>query len=270
MLDSGRLRVKPGASLDLTAHDPDSKVGFEGGKKEGKKALPELRNRLSDLQERLWAESRQALLVVIQALDTGGKDGTIRHVFSGINPQGVHVRSFGVPSQKELAHDYLWRVHAETPERGAITIFNRSHYEDVLVVRVRELAPENRWSKRYRHIREFEKMLSDEGTRIVKLFLNISEDEQRERLQARLDERDKNWKFDEGDLRDRALWDAYQTAFQEALQETSTDHAPWYVVPANRKWYRNLVVSSILIETLEDMDPRYPEPDQGLDRVRIT
>jgi PPK2 family polyphosphate:nucleotide phosphotransferase len=270
MLDCGSFLVEPGADLDLSAHDPDSKAGFDGGKKQGKAALPGLRKRLSELQERLWAESDQALLIVIQAIDTGGKDGTIRHVFTGVNPQGVHVRGFGVPSEEELAHDYLWRVHAETPERGAITIFNRSHYEDVLVVRVHDLIPRHRWSNRYRHIREFERMLSDEGTRIVKLFLNISKEEQKERLQARLDEPDKNWKFNKGDLKDRELWEDYQDAFREALQETSTPYAPWYVVPANRKWYRNLVVSSILIDTLEDMDPEYPEPEPGLDQVHIS
>ncbi|MGD2101340.1 MAG: polyphosphate kinase 2 family protein [Acidimicrobiia bacterium] len=270
MLDTSSYRVIPGEKLDLRRHDPNAKTGFEGGKKDGKAALPELRSRLAELQRRLWAESSQALLVVIQAIDTGGKDGTIRHVFTGVNPQGVHVRGFGVPSEEELAHDYLWRIHAETPERGAITIFNRSHYEDVLVVRVHDLVPEERWSKRYHHIREFERMLADEGTRIVKLFLNISKEEQKERLQARLDEPDKNWKFSKGDLRDRALWDQYQAAFEDALEETSTGYAPWYVIPANRKWYRNLVVSSILIETLEDMDPQYPEPESGLDEVTIS
>lgn len=270
MLNSRAFVVQPGEDLDLTDHDPDSKSGFDGDKKDGKSALHEMRTKLASLQERLWAESSQALLVVIQAIDTGGKDGTIRHVFTGVNPQGVHVRSFGVPSDEELGHDYLWRVHAQTPERGAITIFNRSHYEDVLVVRVHDLVPEERWSKRYRHIREFERMLCDEGTRIVKLFLNISRDEQKERLQARLDEPAKNWKFRAGDLKDRESWDDYQLAFQEALQETSTTYAPWYVVPANRKWYRNLVVSSILIDTLEDMDPRYPDPEPGLDQVIIT
>lgn len=269
MLDSAPLRVVPGAALDLSTHDPDSKAGFHGGKKEGARALPELRRRLSALQERLWAESTRALLVVIQAMDTGGKDGTIRHVFGGVNPQGVHVRGFGVPSDRELAHDYLWRVHRETPESGAITIFNRSHYEDVLVARVHGLVPEWHWSRRYRHIREFERLLSEEGTRIVKLFLNISRAEQKERLQARLDEPDKNWKFNVADLSDRALWDDYQTAYRDALQETSTDCAPWYVVPANRKWYRNLVVSNILIETLDDMNPQYPEPDPGLGQATI-
>lgn len=270
MLDTSSYRVVPGEKLDLRSHDPNAKSGFEGGKKDGKAALPGLRSRLGELQRRLWAESSQALLVVIQAIDTGGKDGTIRHVFTGVNPQGVHVRGFGVPSEEEMAHDYLWRIHAETPERGAITIFNRSHYEDVLVVRVHDLVPEERWSKRYHHIREFERMLADEGTRMVKLFLNISKEEQKERLEARLDEPDKNWKFSKGDLKDRALWDQYQAAFEDALEETSTEYAPWYVIPANRKWYRNLVVSSLLIETLEDMDPQYPEPESGLDQVTIS
>lgn len=269
MLDISRYRVAPDSDFDLSQHDPNAKTGFEGGKKEGKKALPDLNDRLSDLQRRLWAESEQSLLVVIQATDTGGKDGTIRHVFSGVNPQGVHVRGFGVPSDWEIAHDYLWRVHKHTPEDGAITIFNRSHYEDVLVVRVHELVPEEQWRRRYRHIREFERMLADEGTRIVKIFLNISKDEQRDRLQARLDEPNKNWKFNKNDLKDRALWDDFRRAYQDAIRETSTEYAPWYVVPANRKWYRNLVISNILIDTLEDMDPQFPDPEEGLEDIVI-
>lgn len=269
MLDVSRYRVSPGENLDLEAHDPDAKTGFEGGKKDGKAALPDLNHRLANLQRRLWAESKQSLMVVLQATDTGGKDGTIRHVFRGVNPQGVHVRNFGVPSEWELRHDYLWRVHTQVPEDGAITIFNRSHYEEVLVVRVKGLVPEEQWKKRYRHIREFERMLAEEGTRIVKLFLNISKDEQKERLQARLDEPDKNWKFNKADLKDRELWDDYREAFRVAIEETATDHAPWYVVPANRKWYRNLVVSSILIDTLEDMDPQFREPEEDLDGIVI-
>jgi PPK2 family polyphosphate:nucleotide phosphotransferase len=198
-------------------------------------------------------------MVVLQAIDTGGKDGTIRHVFRGVNPQGVHVHGFGVPSEWETRHDFLWRIHRRTPEDGAITIFNRSHYEDVLVVRVKGLVPEEQWSKRYRHIREFERMLSDEGPTIVKLFLHISKDEP-----------DKNWKFSRGDLADRELWNAYREAFEAAISETSTSYAPWYVVPADRKWYRNLVVSTILVETLEAMSPSYPEPEAGLDEIVIT
>jgi PPK2 family polyphosphate:nucleotide phosphotransferase len=270
MLDPSPFRIPPGTTVDLATHDPNARAGFDGSKKEGRAALSELNALLSDLQRRLWAEGKQRLLVVLQAMDTGGKDGTIRHVFSGVNPQGVRVRSFNKPTEDELARDYLWRVHNVVPENGLITIFNRSHYEDVLVVRVRSLVPEERWSRRYEHINEFERMISDEGTTIIKLFLNISGEEQRERLQARLDEPDKNWKFRKGDLDDRALWDDFQKAYMEVLSRTSTDYAPWYVVPANRKWYRNLVVSAILIETLQGMDPQYPDPEQGLDEVVVT
>jgi len=270
MIDVSEYRIPAGTKVVLADHDADDKTGFEGGKKKGKKALSRLNKQIAELQRRLWAESRQGLLVVIQAIDTGGKDSTIRKVFTGVNPQGVRVASFGVPSEIELSHDYLWRVHKETPPDGYIKIFNRSHYEDVLVVRVKRLAPEETWSRRYQHIREFERMLADEGTTVLKLFLNISKDEQRQRLQDRLNEPDKHWKFNKADLADRELWDHYQRAFEDALSETSTDYAPWYVVPANRKWYRNLVVSSILIETMEKMDPQYPKPEEGLDDVVVT
>jgi PPK2 family polyphosphate:nucleotide phosphotransferase len=270
MIDTTAFRVPAGSRLDLAQHDPGAKPGFEGKKKDGRASLAELKPRLADLQRRLWAEGERGLLVVLQAMDTGGKDGTIRHVFGGVNPQGVHVRGFGVPTEWELDHDYLWRVHQHTPERGAITIFNRSHYEDVLVVRVKDLAPEKRWSKRYGHIRDFERLLADEGTVIVKFFLHISKEEQRERLQARLDDPAKNWKFRRGDLDDRALWDDYMRAYEDAISETSAEHAPWYVVPADRKWYRNLVVSTVLVETLERMDPRYPEPEEDLTNVVVT
>lgn len=270
MLDTSIYRVAPGTRLVLAEHDPEAKTGFEGGKTEGQLALPALNLRLSDLQERLWAESKQSLLVILQAIDTGGKDGTIRNVFSGVNPQGVRVVGFGRPSEMELAHDYLWRIHQETPHDGYIKVFNRSQYEDVLVVRVQELVPESVWSRRYGHIRDFERMLTDEGTTIVKLFLNISKEEQLDRLQARLDEPDKRWKFNKADLADRARWDDYQRAFEDAISETSTEYAPWHVIPANRKWYRNLVAASIVIEALERMDPQYPEPEEGLDSLTIT
>lgn len=270
MLDTTIYRIPPGTDVGWPSHDPNAKTGFEGGKREGKAFQPELNRRLSELQRRLWAESRQSLLIVLQAMDTGGKDGTIRHVFRRVNPQGVHVHNFGPPSHSELDHDYLWRVHRHTPGAGAIAIFNRSHYEDVLVVRVHGLVAPEVWTKRYRHIREFERVLADEGTRIVKIFLNISKEEQADRLQARLSQPHKNWKFRKADLDDRALWDRFQEAYRQAIEETSTDYAPWYVVPANRKWYRNLAVSSILIETLESMDPRYPEPEGSLDDVVIT
>lgn len=269
MLDTSMFRVSPGTRLALSDHDPGAKTGFEGGKAEGKQALPSLNRRLSDLQERLWAESNQSLLVILQAIDTGGKDGTIRNVFSGVNPQGVRVVGFGRPSEMELAHDYLWRVHQEAPPDGYIKVFNRSHYEDVLVARVQELVPENVWSRRFTHIRDFERMLHDEGTTIVKLFLNISKDEQKQRLQSRLDEPDKRWKFNKADLADREKWEDYQRAFEDAISETSTEWAPWYVVPANRKWYRNLVAASIVIEALERMEPKHPEPEKGLDSLTI-
>ena len=269
MLDPGLFRVAPGSTVSLAEHDPDSKTGFEGKKAEGKAELPALNARLALLQEHLWAESEQSLLVVLQATDTGGKDGTIRHVFRGVNPQGVNVWSFGVPSEFELAHDYLWRIHQRTPPKDSITIFNRSHYEDVLVVRVHNLVSEERWSKRYGQIRDFERMLVDEGTVVVKLFLHISKEEQLERLRARLDDPEKSWKFRKGDLEDRELWDQFQVAFQTAITETSTDEAPWYVVPANRKWYRNLAISSILIDTLERLDPQIPDPEPGLEGIVV-
>lgn len=269
MIDIARFRVAEGTQVSLADHDPQSKQGFDGKKKDGKAALPALNDRLSDLQKRLWAEREQKLLVVIQAIDTGGKDGTIRHVLSGINPQGVRVHAFGKPTEEELSHDYLWRIHHHTPSDGRITVFNRSHYEDVLVVRVRDLVPKSVWSKRYDHINDFERMLTDEGTTIVKVYLNISKDEQAERLQSRLDNPDKNWKFRKDDLEDRELWADYIEAFEDMLSRTSTAHAPWYVVPANRKWYRNLAVSRILIETLEDMNPQYPEPQEDLSGVTV-
>lgn len=270
VLDPDLFRIPPGTDDPLAGRDPGGKPGFDGKKAEGKVALPPLNKKLAELQENLWAEGKRSVLVVLQATDTGGKDGTIRHVFKGVNPQGVKVWSFGVPSEIELAHDYLWRIHHRTPGRGSIGIFNRSHYEDVLVVRVKDLVPEETWSKRYAHIRDFERTLADEGTTIIKLFLHISKEEQKERLQARLDEPDKNWKFNKSDLDDRALWDDFQEAFRVAIAETSTDYAPWYVIPADRKWYRNLAVSSILIDTLEKMDPRHPDPEPGLDDIVIT
>lgn len=268
-IDISKFRVPPETTVSLDDHDPDSKSGFEEGKKVGKPALPALNDELSALQRRLWAESKQKLLLVLQATDTGGKDGTIRNVFTGVNPQGIKVHPFGKPTEEELAHDYLWRIHHHTPAKGRIAVFNRSHYEDVLVVRVRKLVPPERWERRYRHINEFERMLADEGTTIVKVYLNISREEQKERLEARLDNPDKNWKFNKADLDDRALWGDFREAYEAMLSRTSTAHAPWYVVPANRKWYRNLVVSQILIDTLDEMNPQYPEPEEDLDGVVV-
>ncbi|MGD9029879.1 MAG: polyphosphate kinase 2 family protein [Anaerolineae bacterium] len=262
-----RYRVRPGSQIDLSAWDPDDTSAFDGDKDEGKDALEALNERLEDLQELLWAEHKHRLLVVLQAMDAGGKDGTIRHVFEGVNPQGVQVTSFKVPTRKELAHDYLWRVHQQVPGDGEIVIFNRSHYEDVLVVRVDELVPPEVWGRRYSHINDFERMLADEGTTIVKFFLHIDLDEQKERFQDRLDE--KPWKFSFGDLEKRKQWPLYLEAYEDVLSLTSTQWAPWYVVPANRKWYRNLVVGTVLVETLEALDMRLPVPEQGLDGVVI-
>ena len=264
MLDTSPFIVRPGANLSLADIDPRATTGYYGKKTEAKDEIPALRERIDDLQHKLWAESEQALLVVLQGIDTSGKDGTIRYVFKGVNPQGVRVASFVKPSTRELSHDYLWRVHEKTPRRGSIMIFNRSHYEDVLVVRVNNLVPEERWSKRYEHIRQWEQLLTDEGTTVVKFFLHISKKEQLERLQERANDLQKNWKFDEGDLETRRKWDAFQEAYQVAINETSTANAPWYVVPADRKWFRNLLISTVLVETLERMDPQRPAPNPAL------
>lgn len=262
-----RYRVRPGSRIDLSAWDPDDTDAFDGDKGEAKDVLDELNDRLEDLQELLWAEHKHRVLIVLQAMDAGGKDGTIRHVFEGVNPQGVRVANFKVPTHKELAHDYLWRIHQQVPGDGEIVIFNRSHYEDVLVVRVDELVPPEVWGRRYRHINDFERMLADEGTTILKFYLHIDLDEQKERFQDRLDE--KPWKFSFGDLEKRKQWPAYTAAYEDMLSETSTHWAPWTIVPANRKWYRNLVVGTILVETLEAMSMSYPEPEENLDGVVI-
>jgi PPK2 family polyphosphate:nucleotide phosphotransferase len=253
------LRVEPGSHVDLGSFDADATHGHD--KRHAAAELEAGLERLTELQDRLWAESKHPVLVVLQGIDAAGKDGTLRHVMTAFNPQGCPVTPFKVPTPIELAHDYLWRVHARTPARGEIAIFNRSHYEDVLVVRVHELVPEERWRRRYEQINAWERMLADEGTTIVKFFLAIDRDEQRERFQARLDDPTKRWKFRMGDLDERALWDRYAAAFEEALERCSTDWAPWYLVPANRKWFRNLAVAEILGDVLEELDPRYPPAD---------
>lgn len=265
-----RYRVEPGGGFDLRSIDPHEKVLHQDlDKASSIDTLAGMNRRLSELQRVLWADGRHSLLVVLQAMDTGGKDGTIRKVLTGVNPQGVDVHSFGVPSEAEMDHDYLWRIHRRTPGRGRIGIFNRSHYEDVLVVRVNDLVPRDRWSRRYRHIRDFEQLLSDEGTTVRKIMLHISKDEQKERLTARLDDPAKAYKFNAGDLDTRRRWAEYMDAYEDALNETSTAHSPWYVVPADRKWYRNLVVSRILIEALESLDLAYPEPDPDMGSIVI-
>ena len=268
-MNPDRYRVAPDSEVRLSRHDPRDKSLFEGGKQEAAAVTAALNARLEELQELLWAERRHKVLIVLQAMDAGGKDGTIRHVFDGTNPQGVKVASFKVPTVRERAHDYLWRVHRQTPGAGEIVVFNRSHYEDVLVVRVEKLVPQGVWKRRYEHIRAFEKLLADEGTTVLKIFLNISKAEQKERFQSRLDEPRKNWKFSTGDLAVRAKWRSYMKAYEDALSRTSTRSAPWYVIPADRKWYRNLVISKILVDTLEGLEMRYPEPEEGLDEIVI-
>ena len=264
-----QYRVEPGSAVDLSQWDPNDKSGFPGTKKAGRQELLSLNQRLEVLQELLYAEHKHKLLVVLQARDAGGKDGTIRHVFEGVNPQGVKVAGFKVPTPIELDHDYLWRVHRRVPGKGEIVIFNRSHYEDVLVVRVHELVPPEVWGRRFAQINDFERLLAEEGTTILKFYLNIGPDEQKERLQARLDEPHKRWKFNPGDLKERKLWPDYTRAYEDVLGKTSTEWAPWTVVPANRKWYRNLVIATTIIETLEGLDMRYPEPAENLDQIVI-
>lgn len=260
--------VQPHKKLDLTQHDPDGRSQFDGSKSDAQPELDQLNTRLTELQELLYAENKHRILIVLQAMDTGGKDGTIRRVFSGVNPQGVRVASFKVPTPEEMAHDYLWRIHKHVPGNGEIVIFNRSHYEDVLVVRVHNLVPPEDWAKRYQHLNDFERMLTDTGTTILKFFLNIDLDEQKKRLQSRLDRPDKHWKFSTSDLAERKRWPDYMDAFEDALQKTSTDYAPWYVIPANRKWYRDLVISRIIVETFEGLNMQYP-PSENLDGIVI-
>ena len=264
-----QLRVEPGSAPRLDRRDPDERVGASD-KEKGLARLQELVERLSVLHNRLLAEATRALLVVLQGMDASGKDGTIRNVLTGVNPQGCRVVSFREPTTTELAHDYLWRVHALCPARGEIAIFNRSHYEDVVAARVRGLVADHVWQRRYEHIRAFERLLVDEGTTVLKIFLHVSRAEQRTRLQERLDNPEKRWKFRVGDLDDRRRWDDYAAAYEDALRETSTEWAPWYVVPADHNWVRNLAVGEILVAALERLDPQLPKPDAGLDGVEVS
>ena len=267
-----QYRVAPKSKVELDDFDkwdPDDNAQFGVSKSQAEGLLREMNARLEALQELLYAEGKHRVLIVLQAMDTGGKDGVIRHVFEGVNPAGVNVASFKVPNSEELAHDYLWRIHKQTPGRGQMVIFNRSHYEDVLVVRVEKLVPDEVWKRRYDQINDFEQMLAEEGTLILKFYLHIDLDEQAQRLQARLDDPTKHWKFALGDLETRAKWPAYIEAYEDAISRTSTEWAPWYIIPANRKWYRNLVISKVLIDALEGLQMRYPEAEAGLDKVVI-
>ena len=255
------FRIDDPDSFDLDKFDPDDTSGGPSSKDEARAAADEMHERLAELQELLFAGHAHKLLVVLQGMDTSGKDGTVRHVMHGVSPANVRVISFKKPSSAELDHDYLWRVHPHVPGNGDIVIFNRSHYEDVLIVRVHDLVPAEVWKQRYAQINEFERMLSENGVTILKFFLHISRKEQRERLQARLDDPTKRWKFQHGDLEERELWDEYKKAYEDAVRKTSTHWAPWYVIPANRKWFRDYVVADILIKTLEKFDMKWPQPD---------
>lgn len=249
--------VKPNQKVDLSRIDPAQTRGFKN-KAEATRRLEKNIDRLVEIQSLLYAEHKRALLIVLQALDGGGKDGTIRHVMAGVNPLGCKVTAFKIPSEEELAHDFLWRVHKAVPGKGEIGIFNRSHYEDVLVVRVHKLVEKSVWSRRYHQINLFEQILSENDVHILKFFLHISKDEQKKRLDERRVNPRKFWKFNPADLTERKHWDEYMKAYEEALSRCSTAHAPWFIVPADRKWFRNLVVSQIIIETLQRLDMKFP------------
>lgn len=252
--------VKPGSKVDLSEIDSSERALFEkGGKEESFAAFDKLQEELQHLQKLLYAQNKHRILVVMQAMDTGGKDGCIKHVFSRIDPQGIHVRAFKKPDEEELAHDFLWRIHQKVPRNGQLVIFNRSHYEDIIAVKVKKIFPEKVWKQRFRHVVEFERMLAEEGTTIVKIYLHISKEEQKERLESRLINPDKHWKFNPDDLKDRALWGDFMETYEDLLGKTSTEHSPWFVVPANRKWYRNLVVARIMVDTLKKLDMSFPE-----------
>ena len=261
-----QYRISPNTSVDLG--DFESYYTGEVSKDEGRAKLKDYREEIMDLQELLFAEDKHKILIVLQGIDTSGKDGTIRKVFGDVNPQGTHVVNFKVPTRHDLDHDYLWRVHPHTPAKGDMVIFNRSHYEDVLVVRVHNLVPESVWEKRYQHINEFERLLADEGVTILKFFLHISKQRQAERFLARLDRPHKRWKFNPDDLEERKYWEDYQAAFETMLSKTSTPWAPWYVIPSDRKWYRNLAVASVIADTLKSLDMQFPKEVPEIDIYR--
>ena len=271
--DMKQYRVKPGRKLSLKTFDPDETGEYkknDDGKAAAKAETEKLIARISRLQERLYANGKRSLLIVLQGMDTSGKDGTIRSVMSGVNPQGCKVVSFKTPSSKELAHDFLWRVHQEAPARGQIGIFNRSHYEDVLITRVHKMISNKVELQRLNQIKEFEELLTENGTTILKFFLHISKEEQKERLEARIHDPEKQWKWNSGDLEERKLWNDYMKAFEDVLAATSTDQAPWFIVPGNRKWYRNLVVADRVVGALEDMKLSTPPAPEGVDFAKLT
>ncbi len=259
--------VKPGNKINLDDIDADFKP--EGlSRDEAEVELEDLTKRLRELQHLMYAEDSRSLLIVLQGRDAAGKDGTIRQIFGPMNPQGCRVTSFKVPSKIEAAHDFLWRSHIAAPKRGMVGIFNRSHYEDVLVVRVHDLVPKRVWSERYDHINAFEKLLTDSRTLILKFYLHIDREEQLERFKKRIDNPRKNWKISDADYSERPFWDAYTKAFEDAISKCSTDDAPWFVIPANRKWFRNLAIAEIVVEAMEGLEMQYPEPEVDMEEIR--
>jgi PPK2 family polyphosphate:nucleotide phosphotransferase len=261
--------VEPGKEVKLHDWDPNDTGNFLENKEKAKAETRELNRKLHDLQEVLYAEHKHKILVILQGMDTSGKDGAIRHVFEGVNPQGVRVANFKEPSPEELDHDFLWRVHRQVPAKGELVIFNRSQYEEVLVVRVHKLVPREVWKKRFEQINAFESLLAATGTTILKFYLHIDKDEQKKRLQARLDEPDKHWKFRLGDLKERKLWPDYQKAYEDVLNKTNTETAPWFIIPANHKWYRDWVIAKTLFERLDGLGMKYPEPSEPLEGIVI-
>jgi PPK2 family polyphosphate:nucleotide phosphotransferase len=268
MIDSPYL-VKPGKKINLSKIET-ADTGHFKDKEEALAVVSKDLAHLKKLQDLLYADGRRAVLIVLQAMDTGGKDGVIEHVFSGVNPQGCFVTSFKQPTPLEHRHDFLWRIHNAAPPKGVIGIFNRSHYESVLVERVHDLVPKKIWSKRYNRINDFEKLLADEGTTILKFFLHISKETQKERLQKRLDDKKRQWKFSAADLAERKLWDDYTEAYEDALSNCSTEDAPWYIVPADHKWFRNWVISNTIVRTMQKLKLQYPPPSEDVGKVRVT
>ena len=269
MNDLSRYRVAPGTDVDLSKWDPGDASLVPGGKEEANERLNVLRVDLRKLQEVMYAQSKHKVLVVFQGMDTAGKDGTIKNVFRDVNPHGISIASFKVPSEEELSHDYLWRVHEHSPAKGRITIFNRSHYEDVLVVRVHGIVSKETCEKRYRHINEFERMLAEEGAVILKFFLHIDLAEQKERFLKRLQNPEKRWKFNPNDVEERKLWPKYMEAYRDAIAATSTEYAPWHIIPSNKKWYRNWLAGAIVTKRLEQLHMTYPEPGNNADEIVI-
>jgi PPK2 family polyphosphate:nucleotide phosphotransferase len=261
------IRPKPHQKISLNQFDAAYHAGLS--KDEALAETKILQDRLAELQQILFAQGKYALLIVLQAMDAGGKDGTIRKVFSGVNPQGFRIANFKAPTPEELSHDFLWRVHQAVPPKGYIGIFNRSHYEDVLIVRVNKIVPKSVWEKRYEHINAFEKLLSDSGVAMLKFYLHISKDEQKERFQERLDDPAKHWKFSIGDLPVREKWNDYMRAYEDVISYCNTDYAPWHIVPANRKWFRNYIVTQTIVDALEAMSLEYPPAEAGLEKVVI-